>query len=522
MFVHDVPTTRAISYADYLHTSNLGTEVSQTTEKRSKLQQTLKLITEQKKVVGGSKDVICLLSQKEWIKLVQNVDDYLPFLYSVYNSIKTDDLLLKGELRFSWTTTLSAASPLSSSSKVTLPGIQYELLSVLILQGKSLCNFAASLVDSLGRYEEGEAATLSNEARKQKEDRLKFAADLQCRAAGIFEHVGRQIIPEWENSEGTSKLSEIGRSVETTGELAFALSKLAHAEAELLAIRKLLSPCLCYLTAHHTSYPPLSTNHPSPSLLSKLYFNVSALYESALSLSQIASSKAGVRSESMPSSSATDANKKDGHAGGRFGAALKQKMSNRSSSNGNSLEETTTSGKISNDFAKYLFKGARGSRARGFFWLGVDRGERGQYGEALSFFRLATDEMERSSSGKRIILHKSEKVKEEKKEFARDKESLLQLIGQFSTSYKQLNDSVAFQPVPNASSLTSQIPAGRSAMGIKVYLAPLPAFGPGSVEAVSSDLRTLHGVGSDVNGSTASTGDAEAAGQDYAGRGAYY
>jgi hypothetical protein len=221
MFIHDVPNTRAISYSDYLHASNYGRELSQTTEKRSKLQQTLKLVSEQRTVSGSTKEGASLLSQKEWIKLVQSVDDYLPFLCGIYNSIKTDDLLLKGELLFSWTTTLSAAS----SSKVTLPGIQFELLCVLILQAKALCNFAASLVDNLGDYEQIEAATLSNEARKQKEDRLKFAADLQCRAAGIFEYVGRQVVPEWENHEGTSRLGEMGRSVETTTELCFALSK---------------------------------------------------------------------------------------------------------------------------------------------------------------------------------------------------------------------------------------------------------------------------------------------------------
>ena len=221
MFVHNVPSTRAISYSDYLHTSNLSIEVSQTTERRSKLQQTLKSITEQKTSVDDAKQVVSLLSQKEWIKLVQGVDDYLPFLYSIYNSIKTDDLLLKGELIFSWKNTLSE----SSSSKVTLPGIQYELLCVLILQAKSLCNFAASLIGSLGNYEYTEAATISDEERKRKEDRLKFGADLQCRAAGIFEYVGRQVIPEWENLEGTSRLSEMGRSVETTAEVAFALSK---------------------------------------------------------------------------------------------------------------------------------------------------------------------------------------------------------------------------------------------------------------------------------------------------------
>jgi hypothetical protein len=276
------------------------------------------------------------------------------------------------------------------------------------------------------------------------------------------------------------------------------------------------------LTAHNTSYPPLSTNHPSPSLLAKLYLNVAALYESALSLSQTASSKVGVRLDAVPSSGATDAVKKGGQSGRNFGTALKQKLS-KSSSSGDYLEDNTTSGKISHGFAKYLFKGARNSRARGYFWLGVDRGERGDYGEAISFFKLASDGMEITLNARRINLHKTDKSKEEKRGFSKDKENLIRLIGQFGASYKQLNDSVAFKPIPSPSSLTSQIPAGRSAVGIKSYKAPLPTFGPGSIESVSNGLQTLRGVGADVeNSSLAANGEAEVSGQEYAGKGAYY
>lgn len=230
MFVHLLPTTRAISFSDYLHASRWSVEITQTTERRSKLQQTIQAVNEQKSSHNNSSSStngennnnnnLSLLSQKDWIKVVQCVDDYLPLLYSVVDSIKTDEVLLKGELFFSWKDTLS-----SSSSNVTLPGIQYELLSSLILQAKALCNFAASLVASLGNYEVTEAATMSDEDRKRKEDRLRFAADLQCRASGIFEYVGRYVIPEWEYSEGVSGLSQMGRSIESTGELIFALSK---------------------------------------------------------------------------------------------------------------------------------------------------------------------------------------------------------------------------------------------------------------------------------------------------------
>jgi hypothetical protein len=276
-----------------------------------------------------------------------------------------------------------------------------------------------------------------------------------------------------------------------------------------LAIRKLLSPCICYQTAHRTASPPLASNHPSPSLLSKLYLSVAASYESAHSLALTASTKAGVRLDSAPASSANDDNKKSGSSNRSVGSSLKQKLSGRSSH----LEEAAASGKVSSGFTKYLFKAARGSRARAYYWLGVDRGERGQYGDALSFLKMASDKLDVNTSGKRINLHKSDKTKEEKKEFARDKEDLIKLIEHFSASYKQLNDSVAFQPVPNISSLTSQIPAGRSATAIKTYVVPTPVFGPSSIDAISSKVQTLNGLGSE--------GDTSGA-QEYAGKDAYY
>jgi hypothetical protein len=221
MYVHEFATSRAIAYSDHLHTSRWAVEITKTTEKRSRLQQTVKSVLEQKSTEDAKTATRSLLSQRDWIKVVQSIDDYLPYLFGIYDCIKSDEVLLKGELLFAWRDTISS----SSSSKVTLPGIQYELLSSLNLHAKALCNFAASLVASLGDFETAEAATLLDEDRKKKEDRLKFAADLQCRAAGIFAYVARHVIPEWEDLEGVSRLSQMGRSIESTAELAFALSE---------------------------------------------------------------------------------------------------------------------------------------------------------------------------------------------------------------------------------------------------------------------------------------------------------
>lgn len=259
----------------------------------------------------------------------------------------------------------------------------------------------------------------------------------------------------------------------------------------------------------------MASNHPSPSLLSKLYLNVASTYESALSLAQTASNKAGIRIEPAPASSATDEGQKRGQANRSIGSALKQKVTGKSTNS--QPEESTASGKVSTDFTKYLFKGARASRARAFFWLGVDRGERGNYGEALSFLELSSNELDVSTNGKRIHLHRTDKSKEEKRAFAQDKDVLVRLIEQFAASYKQLNDSVAFQPIPSTSSLTSQIPAGVSATTIKAYVAPVPAFGARSIDQVSSNMQSMKGLGHKEISS-----NPKDAGPEYAGKGAYY
>lgn len=286
----------------------------------------------------------------------------------------------------------------------------------------------------------------------------------------------------------------------------------------MLAIRKLLSPCQCYQTAHHTSQPPLAASHPSPSLLSKLFLNITSSYESALSLCQIASSKAGLPIDDT-SKTVSNLPEEGGNSKRSFGFAVKKKLTPKSSSiiqpriDGNNV-----SGKASSSFVKYLSKSIRNHRARAYYWLGVDRGERGQYGEALAFLQLASDELDSSTKGSRNVFQKDEKTKEEKKEFAREKEELLGTIETFSTSYKQLNDSVAFQPIPNPASLTSQIPAGRAATSIKAFAPPAPVFGADPIGPLADEFGALNGK--DTSDALAS--DSIADGPEYAGKGAYY
>ena len=95
MFVHSLSTTKPISFSDQLHGPSLTLELTQTTEKRSKLQQLLKSIKDEKVNTSKNKDdndSPPLLTQKDWLKVVQASEDYMPMVYAIDKCLQTDDM----------------------------------------------------------------------------------------------------------------------------------------------------------------------------------------------------------------------------------------------------------------------------------------------------------------------------------------------------------------------------------------------------------------------------------------------
>ncbi|KAE8267759.1 hypothetical protein A4X09_0g4588 [Tilletia walkeri] len=277
MYLHELPTTGEIVFSDFLLASSsyLTSQLAHATELRARIRSLLK---------ANRKDDATTHSSRDWMKIIKATEEYLPLLFAIHNCLQTDDLILKYEPEFSWRTTFSA-SIIGPPPRIALRGIHYELTSVLLLSATALSNLATSLITALGSYERDR--TLSEQDRKSKDDRLKTAADLLCRASGIFEYLGTTLIPAWENAVGRID----PRPPETTPELASALSKLALADAQTLAIRKLLSPSVALAEDTITPGPPLPRGHPSPSLLAKLHLESCALYESAEQLARLAGSK---------------------------------------------------------------------------------------------------------------------------------------------------------------------------------------------------------------------------------------
>lgn len=281
--------------------------------------------------------------------------------------------------------------------------------------------------------------------------------------------------------------------------------------------------------------------------MAKLCLNTAALFGSALSLSTTASQARGVRIDVAGESANASRDGSHGSGpkpgGGAFASRLASKIGGGSKTY-KGLEESTRSGKVAPGFLKYLSKSARVSQARAYIWLGIDKGERGDYGDALSFLRLARDEVaDLASSSAASKLHlgsagAQEHRREQKRHFALERDGVLDTVQRWSAAYTQLNDTVGFKPIPPPSSLTSQVPAGRGATTTKPFSLGTPAFGPGSVGFVSAGMERLRGLDGGIGGGddTASldgprgvgmssgpgnSGSADS-GESYAGQGAYY
>jgi hypothetical protein len=284
----------------------------------------------------------------------------------------------------------------------------------LLTYAFAFSNLAHVIVDSVGNYEQDRAITEAE--RQAKEEKVNVAVDFLCRASGIFTFLSDTLLPEWE----TSRVSppNFHRPPDLTREVSnslakfvasscfdglcvycFPLSRMALADAQTLAIRRLMSKST--YDSNVTPGPPLPASHRPPSLLAKLHIECASLYSSARTLAMtLGSSK---------SSSKESANKE-----------------------------------VSSDLRRYLGDQATFHSAMAHSWLGVDAGEKGgtdKGGEAVAFLQWARKELEElKDGGKLVSIGATEKEKTDKR---KDKiNSELARINLFYQYYKKMNDTV--------------------------------------------------------------------------------
>ncbi|KAJ7695968.1 hypothetical protein B0H17DRAFT_1054391 [Mycena rosella] len=268
VYLYELPTTGALSFSDFCtdaSTEKLYTShIAEATQSRANLRAVLK---ESKRTQDGEKD---------YLKLVKILDDYLPRLRGVMVCVARNEIELKSEPVFSWRTTLSA-NLFNTSPRQSFPSLHADYAYSLLTHAFALSNLAKSKVTALGAYELDRA--ISDTERKAKETQLTVAADLLCRASGMFSYISETVLVDWESASpgpAFAKPPDVSREVNN------ALAKSALADAQTLAIRKLLSKSA--YDSNVAPGPPLPKSHPSPALLAKLHLECAALYSSARAL----------------------------------------------------------------------------------------------------------------------------------------------------------------------------------------------------------------------------------------------
>ncbi|EPQ57157.1 hypothetical protein GLOTRDRAFT_137557 [Gloeophyllum trabeum ATCC 11539] len=478
MSIHlfELPTTGAVSFIDFVSDPQgaYTVELAEATQARANLRAALK---ESKRT-----DV------KDYLRLVKVIDDYVPHLCGVLNCVDAGELQLRSEPIFSWRTTLSAKL-FHASPRLSVPGLRADLLFTLLTSAFALTNLAHAVLVSLGDYET-QRSILETE-RKEKDERLNFAVSLLGRAAGLFGWVGEVGLGEWEREvREKSGLGRLERPVELSREVCAALGKMSLADAQSLAIRKLLTKAAFESTL--IPGPPLPKSHPSPALIAKLHLECAALYSSARALAKTPSSS---KSKLSLSSKGKDKDRADG--ADDFG-----------------------SGEVSPVLRHYLASEAALHAALAHKWLGVDAGERSAAGEAVGFLAWAKHELadaKDANASKHPSASDREKALREwrRARVVREAES----VDAFLRGYGKMNDSVAFQDVPPRAELQARVPAGRLAVARKEWARPVPAFGPGSVEDARRRAEALE-VGQGGEGVEGVTSPGSAG--SYAGSGSYF
>ncbi|KZT40756.1 hypothetical protein SISSUDRAFT_1070091 [Sistotremastrum suecicum HHB10207 ss-3] len=433
MYLYDLPTTGAISFAEFLvdDDKKYTSQIAQATQARADLRALLK---ETKRSEDGERD---------YIKVVKTVNDYLPYLYGIINRVADGDLKLQSEPVFSWRTTLSSSHILSSQNpRLLFPTLLSELIFSLLTNAFALSNAALSIVASLGIYER--ERHISDAERKTKDERLNSAVNLLCQASGIFAHLSKlEPVKEMDH-----------RPPDVRPEVLSALSKMALAEAQTLAIRKLMSKSAYDSTL--SPGPPLPKSHPSPTLIAKLFLEITSSVSSARSLAKTPGA--------IPSSS----------SGSGSSSLLKFKLKDKDKEKDRVSSSSSSSGEVSQDLRNYLAEMTTFSSALSHKWLGVDAGEQSRAGEAVGFLSWAKEELEGLGGIKLKDIGKEKSLKNKGK-----KERLLEelySVGVFLQGYKKENDTLHFQPVPTLSELQALTPSGRSALAAIKYEPPQPAF----------------------------------------------
>ncbi|KAJ9096580.1 hypothetical protein QFC19_007112 [Naganishia cerealis] len=197
-YVFPAPATTLLSFSELcVDPSSTNTVIlADATQARSKLRNALKDVE---------------AKNADWLIVLDSVQGYLPYLLGVINSLEADDLLPRNEPNelnpfrlspaFPWKSVITSSS-MGSSSMQNLPAFGSELVMTLTCYAAALSNLASDTLrdpQSSGYTGSGDRHRITSTAEdKRKIDKLAQAADMLCRASGLFDYVAQTLLPTWE------------------------------------------------------------------------------------------------------------------------------------------------------------------------------------------------------------------------------------------------------------------------------------------------------------------------------------
>ncbi|KAJ3037086.1 hypothetical protein HDV00_002092 [Rhizophlyctis rosea] len=207
---------------------------------------------------------------------IKALEEYLPSLFAAVKAVAKDTggESSKGVPEFTWRSMLSKGS---RKPNITCGSLNYELGYVLLIYGITLSNYAATLLNIPTllppSFPNAWPKNTTPPSEPLRDERFNAAANLLCRAAGIFDFWAED--PEYGCQRWINLPSE--RPPEILKGAAKALSLVSLADAQRLALLKTLS------RSSSSASSPQSPTSPTVSrpLLIKLAQGVESLYRDA-------------------------------------------------------------------------------------------------------------------------------------------------------------------------------------------------------------------------------------------------
>lgn len=454
-FPFTLPTTSTVSYPTYFDSPTYPSLPLLAASHRGSLRNVLK---NHKRLPPASQNANLPL-------VIKDLESYVSYLLALFVALEGNKAFLKPnapQFETSWRAVLTAKKFSTEPPRITRPGLSYEIFWTLSTLAYSYTLQARSqLLQVLSPSATGSSAPPSTDPQ------LIFnqAAGNLLTSASIFKHLLSRPQP---SSAGSWP-------IELTTPALSAFYSLARADATLIAVLK-LDPYPTYLST-------MSRNRDSKGSTKEWLYNPPDPPTSprALFLARLCIAASDHASEAL----------------GLLSVSNTKRRTLLPQPGGGSAKSDNVPGEITDDLLRYLESLQKVSRAKSCRFLGIDAESSGRCGEAIAWLLLAksilhaptttVDKLRRGLSERKEARHLAAADGSWGLDAGRAEE--MKVLEALEEKWRNLNDSVMFQTLPDTGELNKRIPSGREAVSPKTWEAP---------RLGGDDMRALKAEGAQV------------------------